>query len=163
VLLAALPLAAGCRNISGFSTGSGSYQGPVVPASFVLAGIANDVNLCLTLDTDHLQDGPGAVSTSDGMFEATPLRPIPQIWQDPLSTLNFGEGRLKNMVYMAAPEPDAGNPTDVTVVISLLDSGNVEVRLVRGAPTISPDGGSANGASIFAVFTLQKQPTACPF
>jgi hypothetical protein len=135
----------------------------VVPASFVLAGVANDVNLCLTLDTDHLQDGPGTVSTSDGMFEATPLRPIPQIWQDPLSTLNFGEGRLKNMLYMAAPQPDAGNPTDVTVVVSLMDSGNVEVRLVRGAPSVSPDGAGTTGASIFAVFTLEKQPTACPF
>ena len=50
---------AGCRDLSGFNTGSGSYAGPAVPASFVLAGIDAGTSLCLTLDTNHLQDAPG--------------------------------------------------------------------------------------------------------
>jgi hypothetical protein len=159
---------AGCRDLSSFSTGSGSFQGPVVPAAFVLSGLGNDggvdVSLCLTLDTDHLQDAPGTLSTSDGLFEATPLRPIPQIWQDPLSTLNFGEGRTKNLLYIATPQPQAGNTADVNVIVSLMASGSVEVRLVRGAPSLGPAGGVTSGpTNLFAIFTLSKQPTACPF
>ena len=73
----------------------------MVNAGFVLAGILPNTKLCLTLDTDHLQDAPGAISTDDGLFRKAPLRPIPQIWHDPLSTLTFGEGRLKNLVYVA--------------------------------------------------------------
>jgi hypothetical protein len=158
----------GCRDLSGFSTGSGSFQGQVVPASFILSGIGGDggtdVSLCLTLDTDHLQDAPGAVSTSDGVFSATTLRPIPQLWQDPLSTFNFGEGRTKNLLYIATPQPGSGNTADVTVIISLMASGDVEVRLLRGAPSLSPEGGTPSGSTnLFAVFTLTKQPTPCPF
>src|SRR5580700_6629769 len=109
--LSALPpvALAGCRDLSSFSSGSGSYLGTVVgtaQATFVLAGLDAGTSLCLTLDTDHLQDGPGSVWTSDGLFTAVPLRPIPQIWQDPLSTLSFGEGRVKNLVYVGtAPTP----------------------------------------------------------
>ena len=153
VLLA--PLTA-CRDVHGFSTGTGHhYEGAVVAGNFVRAGVADATRLCLTLDTDHLQDTPGSLSTSDGAFAATPLRPIPQIWHDPLSTLQFGDGRAKNLVYMLRPAGDAG--ADVTAILSLMDSGNVEVRLLRGAPSGSSDD------PIFAVFALDKRDGACPF
>src|SRR5271165_2776509 len=91
--LGLLALAPACRDVSGFSTHGDSYQGAVVDAPFVLAGIdGGSTSLCLTLDTNHLQDAPGSLSTSDGLFHAVALRAIPQIWQDPLSTLQFGEG-----------------------------------------------------------------------
>ena len=164
--LAAIPLV-GCRDLSSFTTGSGSYEGPVVPASFVLTGLDAGTSLCLTLDTNHLQDNPGSVWTSDGLFTAVPLRPIPQIWQDPLSTLTFGEGRLKNLVYIATattPFPD-GNGNDVLFVLSLMQSGDVEVRMIRGAPGLVPEGGTAatSGGNLFAVFDLTRQPGACGF
>jgi hypothetical protein len=96
-----------------------------------------------------------------------PLRPIPQIWQDPLSTLTFGEGRVKNLVYIAtATTPFAdGNGNDVLFVISLMQSGNVEVRMIRGAPGLVPEGGTApsSGGNLFAVFELTRQPVACGF
>jgi hypothetical protein len=152
-----------CRDLSDFSTGAGSFQGPVVQADFVRSYVASNVNLCLTLDTNHLQDAPGAISTSDGAFEATALRPIPQIWQDPLSTLTFGEGRTKNLLYIATPLADSGSTADVLVVVSLMDSGNVEVRLLRGAPSIATEGGASGPTNLFAVFTLDRQPSACPF
>ncbi|MGH7272752.1 MAG: hypothetical protein ACREJ3_20170, partial [Polyangiaceae bacterium] len=147
----------GCRDLSGFSTSGGRYDGPVVAGDFVRAGIDATTSLCLTLDTDHLQDQPGAISTSDGRFHAAALRPIPQIWHDPLSTLTFGEGRLKNMVYVAAastPFTD-GDGSDVFVILSLMQSGNVEVRLVRGAPGLVMDGGVAStaGSNLFGVFS----------
>jgi len=156
-----------CRDLSSFNSGSGSYEGPVVGASFVLAGLDAGTNLCMTLDTDHLQDGPGSVWTSDGLFTAVPLRPIPQIWQDPLSTLTFGEGRVKNLIYVATastPFPD-GNGNDVLFVVSFMQSGDVEVRMIRGAPGIgSGDGGSASPqGNIFAVFDLTKQSSPCSY
>jgi hypothetical protein len=152
----------GCRDLTHFSTGDGHYEGTVVSANFVRAGIAEDMRLCVTLDADKLQDAPGTLSSSDGKFSNTVLRPIPQIWHDPLSTLTFGEGRVKNLVYMAAPSPDAGDPSDVTVILSLLQSGAIEARLLRGAPS-SSDGAVAPSTNLFGAFTLVRAPGACPF
>jgi len=159
--------ATGCHDLSSFSTGNDSYSGPVAGASFVLAGMDSSTSLCLTIDTNHLQDGPGAVSTSDGRFASAPLRPIPQLWQDPLSTFTFGEGRLKNLMYVASasmPFSD-GNGPDVFVVISLLESGGVEVRLLRGAPGLVVDGGPSTptGGNLFAVFSLTRQTGPCSY
>jgi len=155
-----------CTDLSGFTTAGDSYQGPVVAADFVLAGVASTTSLCLTLDTNHLQDGPGAVWTSDGMFHETALRAIPQIWHDPLSTFTFGEGRLKNLMYVSAattPFPDGGS--DVFVVLSLMQSGDIEVRLLRGAPSLSADGGASSqpSSNIFAVFSVSRQSGPCSF
>ena len=151
-----------CRDLSGFSTTNGEhYEGSVVSADVVLAGMAPDTKLCLTFDADHVQDTPGVLSTSDGMFEKTPMRPIPQIWHDPLSTLSFGEGRVKNFVYVAASS--AGG--DVFVVVSLMQSEGVEVRLLRGAPDLLRDGGGpANSAgNLFAGFGLARHRVPCSF
>ncbi|HEX3770691.1 MAG TPA: hypothetical protein VHV30_07505 [Polyangiaceae bacterium] len=151
----------GCRDLSGFSTTDGdSYQGAVVNASFVLAGVGSTTNLCLTLDTDHLQDSPGTISTDDGTFKKTPMRSIPQIWHDPLSTLSFGDGRIKNLVYVST----STSGSDVFVVVSLMQSGGIEVRLLRGAPRLTSAGDAAPAESnLFAVFSLQRQEGACAF
>lgn len=158
---------AGCRDLSGFSTNGDSYQGGVVDAPFVLAGIdGGATSLCLTLDTAHLQDTPGTLSTSDGRFRGVALRTIPQIWQDPLSTLQFGEGRLKNLVYFArASVPfDDGEGADVMVVLSLMQSGDIEVRLIRSAPMMAPDGGPGPALNnVFAIFDLTRQSGKCSY
>ena len=160
--LVAVAAMVGCRDLSGFSTTNGdTYQGAVVGAGFVLAGIVPDTKLCLIIDTDHLQDTPGAISTDDHMFGKTPMRPIPQIWHDPLSTLSFGEGRVKNLVYVTTPT--TGN--DVFVVVSLMQSGDIEVRLLRSAPSLAIEGGAppAPQDNLFAVFALKRQEGACSF
>ena len=133
----------------------------MVNADFVLAGMAPDTKLCLTIDTNHVQDAPGELSTNDGMFGKTPMRPIPQIWHDPLSTLSFGEGRLKNLVYVATSSADG----DVFVIVSLMQSGSIEVRLLRGAPGLSQDGGgpTTSGGNLFAVFDLARREGPCSF
>jgi hypothetical protein len=164
--------AAGCRDLSGFSTGGDSYAGAVVTAPFVMAGVDADggaldpsAYLCLALDANHLQDTPGTLSTSDGRFQTVPMRPIPQIWQDPLSTLSFGEGRVKNLVYVVtATRPFAdGNGNDVLAVVSLMQSGDVEVRLLRGAPGTGADGGATQQGNLFAVFQLARQKGPCSY
>jgi hypothetical protein len=140
--------------------------GPILDAPFVRIGIAEGTSLCLTLDTDHLQDAPGVLSTSDGRFHAMPMRPIPQIWQDPLSTLSFGEGRLKNLVYVTgASMPFADGSRDVMTIVSLMQSGAVEVRLIRGAQTFAADGGASGTPDdpVFAVFDLTRQSGPCSY
>jgi hypothetical protein len=166
IALASLAIAsASCRDLSSFSTSGDSFQGPVQQGDFVRAGIDGTVSACLTLDTSHLQDTPGFFSTSDGRFAAVAMRPIPQIWHDPLSTLSFGEGRLKNLVYVATattPFPD-GNGNDVLLVVSLMQSGDIEVRMIRGAPGLAVDGGASTGGNLFGIFNLQRQKVPCSY
>jgi hypothetical protein len=94
------------------------------------------------------------------------------LWHDPLSTLAFGEGRLKNLLYAISPSSSAAdaNAGDVFAVVSLMQSGDVEVRLLRSAPALAADAGSAssgaNGAmanNIFGVFILGRQKGPCSF
>ncbi|HEV3194301.1 MAG TPA: hypothetical protein VGY54_27555 [Polyangiaceae bacterium] len=172
VAVAALLACAACRDLSDFTTGGGSYQGDVVRGDFVRTGISAETKLCLTLDADHLQDSPGSLSTNDGRFHAAALRPIPQLWHDPLSTLSFGEGRLKNLLYAVAASSPVGdtNGGDVLAVVSLMQSGDIEVRLLRSAPAVDADAGSASSGAngvpannIFAVFILRRQKEPCSY
>lgn len=160
-------LVVGCRDSSRFATHGDHFEGDVVKGNFVRSGIAPDAKMCLTLDTDHLQDAPGFLWSSDGRFQQAPLRPIPQIWHDPLSTLNFGDGRVQNLVYAVSPLPlDAGaaEAQDVMVIVSLMQSDHIEVRLLRGAP--QNDAGPAPegvASALFGVFNLDWQPGPCAF
>jgi len=165
--LASSVAALGCRDASRFSSRGDRFEGDIVKGSFVRSGFAESVKMCLTLDTDHLQDAPGTIATSDGRFHATPLRPIPQIWHDPLSTLSFGDGRVQNLVYAASPLPGEAGPEesqDVLIIVSLMQTDRVEVRLLRGAPQSDaglPPPGTA--AALFGVFDLNRQPGPCAF
>jgi hypothetical protein len=177
-----LAMLVGCRDTARFSNHDDHYEGDVVKGSFVRAGIAEDARMCVTLDADHLQDTPGTLSTSDGRFRDTPLRSIPQIWHDPLSTLTFGDGRRQNLVYFATPVAPAGDTSDIMVVVSLMAEGGLELRLVRGAPqadagaaspTLPPQADAAPAPTpapalaqappIFAIFTLERRGGTCSF
>jgi len=151
----------GCKDVSKFSSRDGHFEGGITNGSFIRSGIVEDSKMCLTLDTDHLQDAPGTITTSDGRFRDTALRPIPQLWHDPLSTLEFGDGRVQNLVYAASPLPGEAGPEeaqDVMVVLSLMQSSRIEVRLLRGAPQTdagAPPPGVAK--AVFAVFHLERE------
>ena len=152
----AIPLL-GCHDLSDFATGSDRYEGAVIKASFVRTGFGEDVRLCLSLDVDHLQDAPGTLKTSDGLLGGAPLRPIPQLWHDPLSLLSFGEGRLKNLMYVAR-----SSTGDLMAVVSLMASGNVEVRLLRGVSG-PPAGSAGEPEPVFGVFPLERRQGPCSF
>jgi len=148
----------GCKDIDRFSTKNGDYYcGQIVDAQFVRRGFrgadAGSVWMRLTLDTDRLGDVPGAISTNDGLLVNAPLRPLPELPNDPLWTLSFGEGREKNLVFAVDPTSSADGPT-IMAIVSLMHSGDAEVRLIRGAPTpgSSPDAGSVDGDPLFGVF-----------
>ena len=149
----------GCNDVTHFTT---TYSGPIVGAPFVRVGFGQTDSLCLVLDASHLQSFPGTISSSNGRFLNTPLRQIPQVWHDPLSTLTFGEGRVQNLIYIATPLADADAFGDVTVVLSLMQSGMVEARIFRGAPTES----GAGPDNLFGVFSLSRTtgpPGKCSF
>lgn len=168
---ALLASASGCRDVSRYSNRGDHYEGDVVKGSFVRAGIPGDAKMCVTLDAEHLQDNPGTLTTSDGRFRDTPLRPIPQIWHDPLSTMSFGDGRRQNLVYVATPSSTAGDTADVMVFVSLMEVGGLEVRVVRGAPAADaglapPDAGAQAAAlspPMFGIFTLDRRGGTCTF
>jgi hypothetical protein len=158
--------AAACRDISRFSSAGDHFEGSVVKGAFVRNGVDVDSRLCLSLDADHLQDAPGKLSSSDGRFRGEPLRPIPQLWHDPLSTMSFGEGREKNLMYVTTPSTafdDGGESGEVLVIVSLMASGTVEVRMLRGAPSADGAQATTGAANLFAVYQLDRVPGACSF
>ena len=158
----------GCKDIDRFSTEPGeSYCGKIVSASIVRRGFSERVCMRLTFDARRVSDQPGTLWTTDGMFAATTLRAIPQLSHDPLLTFTFGEGREKNFLFVADPAESERGPA-VTTVISLMHSGEVEVRLLRGAdggiePPLTTDAGpGVDGPPLFGVFSpLRRQKGAC--
>lgn len=161
-LLATLPA---CNDVTRFTTKPGeAYCGNIVAGPFVRAGFGPDVRMRLRFDADRLESQPGTISTSDGLLTDAPLRPIPQIFHDPLSTLSFGEGRERNLVYTVTPTKRQAGPS-LLAVVSLLHDGKVEVRLLRGAPP--PPGVTAvsdvDGKQLFGVFSLDREDSTCGF
>jgi hypothetical protein len=159
---------AGCKDIDRFSTERGeSYCGKIVSASIVRRGFSSSVCMRLTFDARHVNDRPGILWTDDGLFAETALRPIPELSHDPLLTFTFGEGREKNFLFAADPAESERGPT-VTAVISLMHSGDAEVRLLRGAagrtepPPAADAGAGVGGPPLFGVFSpLRRQQGAC--
>jgi hypothetical protein len=157
----------GCADNARWSTSAGeSFCGAVTSASFVRAGIPEGTMMRLELDAERLQSAPGRLWTtafvSGERLTASELRVIPQLLHDPLSTLNFGEGRVKNAMAIAdLPTIEPGrSATQLTVILSLLQSGDVEVRLIRGASPGTAPGPEAAG-QLFGVFHLQRQKGDC--
>ncbi len=163
----------GCKDIDRFSTKNGDYYcGQVVDAQFVRRGFRSadqgSVWMRLTLDTNHIYDTPGTLSTNDGLLIRAPLRPLPELSNDALWTFSFGEGREKNFMFGIDPSDAAQGPT-IMAFVSLMHSGDAEVRLIRGAP-FPGDAGSVDGEPLFGLFApLHRQdpdrpaPTECSF
>jgi hypothetical protein len=154
--LAALASAlAACERLDRYGTGSGSLEGSVESADLVRAGFAPGVRACLELDTGKLQSAPGFMSTSDGRFTRTPLRPIPPLTSDTLSNLSFADGQVRNLLF--ALRENGSAPRDVLVVVSLLDDGRVELRALDGAP------GAPGLEPLYGVFPLERKATRCSY
>ena len=145
----------GCKDVESYSTAADeSYCGSVIQGPFVRAGLSPSVQMRLTFDANALDSSPGRVSTSDGLLKDAPLQVVPQLFHDPLSTLEFGEGRRRNLIYAATP---ARAGSAVVVILSLMESGDAEVRLLRAA---AAQGEQGEGA-IFGVFPLKKRKGTC--
>jgi hypothetical protein len=139
-LIAAAFLSCACTNIGDFSTGAGEcYRGQIVDAPFILAGFEAGTVLSMTFNTDALADGEGAAGvlwTSDGRFHASSISQMEQLSHDSLSEFQFPGGRIRNYLVYAV----AADGVPAMVVISLMENGLVEARVMRQAMSVCPLG-----------------------
>ncbi len=162
ILALTVLLCAACTDVGSFSTDVGEcYRGIVVDASFVMAGFKPGVKLSLTLDTDALADGRGTAGvlwTSDGIFDDATISQMEQLAHDSLSLFQFPQGRIRNyLVYVMASD---GAPA--TVVISLMENEEVEVRVMRPKIDLCEDGDedcddTGSPPALFGVFRLFRE------
>ncbi|WP_437898767.1 hypothetical protein [Sorangium sp. So ce124] len=167
--------AAGCDDLSRFSTADGeAYCGAITLGGAFRAGLSPRVQMRLTLDADGLDgpEPPGALWTyeaPDGataerrLLDGAPLRPIGALAHDPLSRLEFGEGRERNAIYAVdASEPEA---EPLLAVLSLRTDESVEVRLLRPgrAPLASGEAEAAGQRQVFGNFRLTRRTGTCGF
>lgn len=164
-ILALLEL--GCRDIDRFDTAEGeAYCGSIVTAPFVFEGFPVDLRLRLRIDTDRLDSVPGAISSDDlggpcapnPLFSETPLTAVPDLLHDPLSTLEFGDGRDLNLITWVQSE--CRGP--MLAVVSLMKNDSVELRLLK-APEPPATPAEAGAPAGFALFPLARQDGSCGF
>jgi hypothetical protein len=93
----------------------------------------------------------------EALFQSSPLRTIPQVYHDSLSTLAFGEGHDEDFFAWT----DSTCQGTMLAVVSLLRSGDIEVRLFKPAP-LPADGGPETRPG-FALFYLKRQKNGCEF
>ncbi|WP_437716542.1 hypothetical protein WMF45_09015 [Sorangium sp. So ce448] len=167
--------AAGCDDLSRFSTADGeAYCGAITLGGAFRAGLSPRVQMRLTLDADALDgpEPPGALWTyeaPDGataerrLLDGVPLRPIGALAHDPLSRLEFGEGRERNAIYAVdTSEPEA---EPLLAVLSLRTDASVEVRLLRPgrAPFAPGEVDAAGQRQVFGNFRLTRRTGTCGF
>ncbi|MCC6556492.1 MAG: hypothetical protein IT372_26330 [Polyangiaceae bacterium] len=168
--------AAGCDDLSRFSTADGeAYCGSVTLASGFRTGLSPRVQMRLTLDATALDgtEPPGLLSTYEAadethperrLLDRAPLRPIAPLANDPLSHLEFGDGRERNAIFAVSPVDPAAE--SMLAIISLQTDDSIEVRLLRpGAPRDEATGDPppAERRQIFGMFRLTRRPNECGF
>jgi len=175
-------LAFGCRSLDRFDTsGDPSFCGDVVSGpsftdGFLPTGEPPELRLKLELDSrslsrysDDVTGLPGTLTTNDAvnglcsadeqaLFESAPLRAIPQIYHDALATLSFGEGHDEDFFAWV----DSTCQGTMLALVSLLRSGDVEVRLFKPASLPDPAAGPDKRPG-FALFFLKRHRDGCGF
>jgi hypothetical protein len=126
-------------------SGSASETGP---AHTVVVGRFN---------TDDQADGLCAAGGTV-LFDNAPLRAIPELDHDPLSTLEFGDGRDYNFFAWV----DSTCQGTVLSVVSLMRNDAIEVRLLKPAAMPAIDA-QAERRPGFALFTLSRRDEGCGF
>jgi hypothetical protein len=168
----ALLASTACRDLETFSTGTGAYCGSMVSAPKFQEGFTPDnvppsLRLRLNLDASALTSAPGTLTTDDAnrglchsqaLFSESPLRPIEELEHDPLSLLEFGEGRDHSFFAWS----DSTCQGTMLALVSLMRNDDVEVRLFKPARLPPPDAG-ADQKPGFALFYLQKNTSGCGF
>ena len=158
----------GCHNLDGFNTKPGeAYCGPIVGAKFQTGFVPTDrppdLTVALTLDTSKLTGQPGILSSNDAgkglcgdqpLLQDAPVRSIPVVDSDAISTLSFGEGHEHDFFAYV----DSTCQGTMLAVVSLMKNNQVELRLFKPEPlpprdtTTPPPPAQQPG---FAVFHLQ--------
>ncbi|MET0792496.1 MAG: hypothetical protein ABW061_13325 [Polyangiaceae bacterium] len=171
-LLSALSVL-GCRDLDGFDTKPGeAYCGvigsPAFQAGFLKQNQPPDLALGLTLDMNTLTSLPGTLTSGDALngmcatpdapqrlFDHVKLRAIPEVDQDVISALTFGEGHLHDFFAWV----DSSCQGTMLAVVSLLKNNQVELRLFKPARMPQPNAPPFDQPG-FVVFHLRAQPIA---
>lgn len=171
----------GCSSIERFATkGNAAYCGDLVSGPAFHEGLLPSAarpptfRLALTLDAEALaariEDEPVTVghlssndadrglcsATGEPLFADAALRTIPELDHDPLSLLEFGEGRNYNFFAWV----DSTCRGTLLAVVSLLRNDSVEVRLFKPAAfsTAATDPEQRPG---FGLFQLHREEAGC--
>lgn len=169
-----------CRSLDRFdTTGDPAFCGELVSGpsfhdGFIAKNQPQQLGLKLELDTrqlggfaDNKAALPGRLTSDDAdaglcadraLFEDAQMRTIPQVYHDSLSTLSFGEGHDEDFFAWV----DSSCQGTMLSLVSLLRSGNVEVRLFKPAAfadgEVDPDKRSG-----YALFYLIRDEKGCDF
>ena len=173
--LGALLAAVGCRNLDGFSSKPGDaycaelLRQPEFQDGFLPLGSPPNLELALTLDTSKLTSEPGNLRSNDSatglcagttgaLFQNAPLRAIPAVDHDVLSTLTFGEGHEHDFFAWV----DSSCQGTMLAVVSLMKNQQVEIRLFKPARLV-PTSAPPDQQPGFAVFHFDVQKGGCGF
>lgn len=169
-------LGAGCADLSDYQLEADeAYCGamvsaPVFHSGFVPDGAPPALRLRLHLDVDALTTNPGSVTSDDSehglckdsakpLFDEAPLRAIPEVLHDPISTLEFGQGRVHTFFAYV----DSTCQGTMLAVVSLMKNKTVEMRLFKPAAMTKADA-PAEKSSGYALFYLKPFETdGCGF
>jgi hypothetical protein len=162
----------GCNDLDRFTTADNeAYCGSITLSSRFRTGLSPKVQMRLRLDARAIDgpEAPGTLSTYEApdeeglppqrLLDESALRVIEPLSHDPLSELEFGEGRDKNALFAvsaAAPESEA-----MLAVVSLKADDNVEVRLIR--PGSDAEDAPAERRALFGLFPLSRREGDCGF
>jgi len=164
-------IAPGCRSLDRFNTERGeAFCGTLIAPDRVSEGFEfwleqqqnqnPPLYLSVTLDTNSLQNRPGKVRSNDSL--TGPCAPYPLFENAPLRTVKTALGdRISSMQLADDHEEDILTYLDSTcsgsmvAILSLIQNGSVELRLLRPAP--DDPGASVFDQPRFGVFGLRKE------
>lgn len=161
-----------CDRATALDTPEGeALCGSVTLGSAYRSGFSPRVQMRLHFDSSKLEtgDSPGSLSTFDSgaetgarLLDNALLRPIRPLTHDPLSQLNFGDGRDLNYIFAVSPN-DAAHES-LLAIISLRNDDQVEVRLIRAGVEVSEDETpDPTRRPLFGMFLLQRRSDECGF
>ena len=92
------------------------------------------------------------------ILDGSPLRAIAEVQNDPLSLLEFGDGREYNFLAWV----DSTCQGTLLAVVSLMKNDDVEVRLLKPKAAPAADALSADRPG-YIVFQLKRRSEGCTF
>jgi len=159
-------LTTGCKSLDKFDTkGDESFCGSIQTPKYAALGFSywtdknETLQLSLTLDSSHLGDRPGVLTSSDAkygpcspkpLFDGAPLRTVKAALGDQLGAMSLGEDHEEDVLAFV----DSTCSGSMLAVVSLIQNGDVEVRLLRPAPDVDEP---EQDKPRFGVFVLKKQ------
>jgi hypothetical protein len=119
---------AGCVDVRDFE---GDWVGPVIEEEAIRAGFLADVRAApLHLSEVKLQSLNAVLTTTDGMFQQTPLQRVEKSAGDTLHGPLSEADPLRSYLHFARPATNSDAPA-AYVLISLFQDDHVELRIFR--------------------------------